>query len=157
MMMLTCDVCALDPGSRHWVTCPSVASFPEGFEYEDQRCQTACFVHRSRLDMPPPDDWKPRRNVRTDSFMMDFENEILGDFDGYVPTGRNRHWDVHWETLVRSRVDPYHPDVTWREYVDWITNGGGDEWFQGSPQANPQPSLKRKLTATTLELERDAA
>jgi hypothetical protein len=135
-MALACDVCAIAPCFHH-LRKPNVASFPAGFDYHEQRCQTACFFHRNVLDMPPPDDWKPRRNHQgpSDSFMMDLENDILRDF-GYVPKGKKRHADPQWAALVRRNVDPHHTDVTWCEYVEWVQGGGGDEWFQedGQPQ-----------------------
>jgi hypothetical protein len=130
--MLACEVCALDPSfsfaTNHRK--PSVASFP-GFEYKGQRCYTACFTHRNIMDMPPPDAWKPRRNASgpRDSFLTDFENDVLRDF-ATPPTGPRRHLDPHWAALVRRSVDPYHTDVTWCEYVEWVQGGGGDEWFQ---------------------------
>jgi hypothetical protein len=129
-MMLACEVCALDPsfsfaaGHRK----PSIASFPVGFDYRGQRCYTACFTHRNILHMPPPDDWSPSRGARN-SFLMDFESEVLRDFDG-MPRGPLRHLDPQWAALVRRSVDPYHTDVTWCEYVEWVQGGGGDEWFQ---------------------------
>jgi hypothetical protein len=131
--MLACEVCAT--GHRK----PSVASFPGGFNYQGQRCQTACFVHRNILDMPPLDNWKPQRNYGAhglnDSFMMDFENDVLRGFDGgYVPKGPRRHLDPQWAALVRRSVDPHHTDVTWAEYAEWVSRGGGDEWFM-----EPQP------------------
>jgi hypothetical protein len=130
--MLACEVCALDPtfsfaaGQRK----PSVASFP-GFDYQGQRCYTACFTHRNILEMPPPDDWKPQRNAQgpRNSFLMDFENEVLRAFGG-APRGPTRHLDPQWAVLVRHRVDPHHTDVTWAEYVEWVRAGGGDEWVK---------------------------
>jgi hypothetical protein len=132
--MLACEVCALDRK-------PSVASFPGGFEYKGQRCYTACFTHRNILDMPPPDDWKPRRNHGPrDSFMMDFESDVLRDFVPRPPKGPRRHLDPHWAALVRRSVDPYHTDVTWCEYVEWVQGGGGDEWFQEAEPSLPGTS-----------------
>jgi hypothetical protein len=186
-MTQACEVCAIDPTTRGWATGlrkPNVASFPSGFDYHGQRCYTACFFHRSVLDRPPPDDWKPRRNAvggPSDSFMMDLENEILRDFGaGYVPKGKKRHADPQWAALVRRNVDPHHTDVTWCEYVSWVSRGGGDEWFlkdEPEPPLEPGPvlqmaalstvfeqlqgpeirNLKRKLEETTLELERTRA
>jgi hypothetical protein len=129
--MLACDVCALDHSTRHWVT-RSVVRLPV-FDYEDHWCHTACFYHRNVLDMSPPDGWKPPRAARTDNFMMDLENNMLADFEGHVPTGKNRHTNPQWAELVRRHVDPYHSDVTWCEYVEWVSDGGGDEWFQDPP------------------------
>jgi hypothetical protein len=178
-MALACEVCAIDPVTRSWAAGkPNVASFPEGFDYEGQWCQTACFYHRNVLDMPPPDDWKPRRNNGgpSDSFMMDFENDVLRDFDGgYVPKNKNRHTDSRWAALVRRNVDPHHTDVTWAEYAEFVSNGGGDQWFMEEKAEEPSTgpalqlaalstvfeqlqgsetrNLKRKLAETTLERE----
>jgi hypothetical protein len=123
---------------------PSVASFPGGFDYRGQRCYTACFMHRNILDMPPPDKWKPPRNGGPhNSFMMDFESEVLRAFGPRPlgsPRGPLRHLDPQWAALVRRSVDPYHTDVTWCEYIEWVQGGGGDEWFQPQePQEVTRP------------------
>ena len=31
---------------------------------------------------------------------------------------------------TKKNVYPHHSDVTWHQYVTWISEGGGDEWFQ---------------------------
>jgi hypothetical protein len=134
VQVLACEACALDTVINFGHRKPSVASIPEGFHYKGQRCYTACFTHRNILDMPPPDDWKPlRNNGHRDSFMMDFENEVLRAFGG-APRGIRRHLDPQWAALVRHRVDPHHTDVTWAEYVEWVRNGGGDEWVKEEAQ-----------------------
>jgi hypothetical protein len=134
VQLLACEACALDSFATSGHGKSSVAHFPAGFEYKGQWCKAACFTHRNILDLPPPDDWKPRRNNSgpRNSFMMDFENEVLRAFGG-SPRGPRRHLDPQWAALVRHRVDPHHTDVTWCEYVEWVQGGGGDEWFQ--PQA----------------------
>jgi hypothetical protein len=140
MEMLACEACAVDiafsfaTGHRK----PSVAPFPEGFDFKGHQCFTACFTHRSILDMPPPDDWRPQRNHSPhDSFLMDFEGEVLRALSD-APRGPLRHLQPRWAIVVRNRVDPYHTDVTWAEYVDWVVGGGGDAWFQDVAEANPQ-------------------
>ena len=31
--------------------------------------------------------------------------------------------------MIQKEVYPYHSDVDWFEYVEWVQNGGGDEYF----------------------------
>ena len=68
-----------------------------------------------------------------DDFMMDFENWCLGKkWDSYKsphPTGKNRYENKNWADMIQKEVYPYHSDVDWFEYVEWVQNGGGDEYF----------------------------
>ena len=70
---------------------------------------------------------------KDDTFMMDFENACLQlqawTFD-YIPQGKKRHTDPDWAKVIKSQVYPHHSDVDWFEYVAWVENGGGDEYFQ---------------------------
>ena len=77
---------------------------------------------------------RPRIRVKPcdDSFMMDFENELLRLWDNRTkeyPKGRTRFMDREWAKLVTSQVYPFHSDVDWDDYIDWVANGGGDQWF----------------------------
>jgi hypothetical protein len=77
---------------------------------------------------------RPRVRVTpcNDSFMMDFENDLLRQWDNRTkeyPKGRKRFMDREWAKLVTSQVYPFHSDVDWDDYVDWVANGGGDDWF----------------------------
>ena len=38
--------------------------------------------------------------------------------------------------MIQSQVYPHHSDVDWEEYVDWVSNGGGDEYFQDLSDAS---------------------
>ena len=62
-------------------------------------------------------------------FLMDFENSCLTDWRGDVPKGPNRHENPQWASMIKSQVYPYHSDVDWFEYCEWVSGGGGDEWF----------------------------
>ena len=42
--------------------------------------------------------------------------------------------------MIQTQVYPNHSDVDWQEYVDWVENGGGDEWFEEEEQ------IKEELT-----------
>ena len=68
------------------------------------------------------------------SFMMDFENACLSqNWDSGIkphPKGNKRYEDPEWAAMVESNVYPHHSDVDWHEYVDWVSRGFGDEWFQ---------------------------
>ena len=75
----------------------------------------------------------PPRNKEFNTFMMDFENSVLSDWDSRTrqhPVGRKRYLDPMWQSLVRANVSPHHSDVTWEQYVEWVAHGGGDDWFQ---------------------------
>ncbi len=105
MEMLACEACAVDiafsfaTGHRK----PSVAPFPAGFDFKGHQCFTACFTHRSILDMPPPDDWRPQRNYNPrDAFLMDFENEILHAMSD-APRGPLRHGRLRRHALNLPR------------------------------------------------------
>ena len=66
-----------------------------------------------------------------DAFLMDFENALFRDWRSQaIPKGPRRHEHPDWAELVKSNVYPHHSDVDWAEYVEWVENGGGDEWFQ---------------------------
>ncbi len=87
--------------------------------------------------------------IERDNFFMDFENSCLecnwhtqpqpfdSPFDSLSfywnkphPKGPKRHEDPEWAAMIQSQVYPHHSDVDWEEYVEWVENGGGDEWFQ---------------------------
>ena len=69
-------------------------------------------------------------------FMMDFENRCLEQnwdsqkHPGFHPLGPKRHEDPEWAAFIQSRVFPFTSEIDWQEYVEWVENGGGDEWFQ---------------------------
>jgi len=66
-----------------------------------------------------------------DDFMRDFENACLKDnWNKPHPNGAKRHENPEWGAMIQSQVYPHHSDVDWEEYVEWVSNGGGDEWFQ---------------------------
>ncbi len=69
--------------------------------------------------------------------MMDWENAILGDWDARngIPRGPRRFENTEWAALIRQHVFPHHSDVDWQEYVEWVSQGGGDEWFQEEEEA----------------------
>ena len=64
-----------------------------------------------------------------EAFYMDFENACLSDFGGEHPKGPDRHKDPAWAAHIKAQVFPYHSDVDWEEYVEWVSGGGGDEVF----------------------------
>jgi hypothetical protein len=86
---------------------------------------------------------RPQEQIRCGNlFMMEFENELLwlwgsrtkgnrtkGTHIKEHPKGRKRFMDHEWAKFVTSQVYPFHSDVDWDDYVDWVANGGGDEWF----------------------------
>ena len=81
-------------------------------------------------------DWSPRRPGRTsfdrpgrDAFLMDFENAVLEDWGRDIPTGPRRFEKAEWAELIKRNVYPNHSDLDWDEYVEWVSQGGGDEWF----------------------------
>ena len=65
------------------------------------------------------------------NFMMDFENACLSqNWAGDPPTGIKRYENPEWAKMIQSQVYPHHSDIDWYEYVEWVENGGGEEWFQ---------------------------
>ncbi len=64
------------------------------------------------------------------SFMMDFENYVLTLWDARngIPTGPQRFEDEAWAALMKTQLE--FSDTCWDEYVAWVRDGGGDEWFQ---------------------------
>ena len=80
---------------------------------------------------------KPERDV----FMMDFENSCL-ELQCFKrmkqhPTGNKRHEHPEWAAMIQSQVYPNHSDVDWHEYVDWVSRGFGDKWFQEEGDVTP--------------------
>ena len=82
--------------------------------------------------------WLPRRPNRClhngpgrDDFITDLENEILRlwNYSIYMPKGPKRFEKAAWAALVQNNVFPHHSDIDWDEYVDWVSNGGGDDMF----------------------------
>ena len=67
-----------------------------------------------------------------DDFMCDFENDVLRCWDARkgVPKGPHRFENQEWAALIKRYVFPHHSDVDWFEYIAWVRDGGGDEWFQ---------------------------
>ena len=84
-------------------------------------------------------DWPPRRPRRTsfesrqgrEDFPMDFENDVLRRWDARkgIPRGPRRFEKAEWAELIKRNVYPNHSDVDWYEYVEWVSAGGGDEFF----------------------------
>ena len=81
-------------------------------------------------------DWPPRRPGPTSfdrpgfhAFLMDFENAVLEDGGRDSPTGPRRFEKAEWAELIKRNVYPNHSDLDWDEYVEWVSQGGGDEWF----------------------------
>ncbi len=74
--------------------------------------------------------------------MMDLENWILEHvwprtaepakglsfyFNKPHPKGRERYKDPDWERTMKSELET--SDTNWEAYVEWVKDGGGDEWF----------------------------
>ena len=76
--------------------------------------------------------------IERDDFMMDFENCCLAyNWDCRKkehPKGPKRHEDSEWASMIKSKVYPHHSDIDWAEYVEWVSNGGGDEYFEMTPE-----------------------
>jgi hypothetical protein len=85
--------------------------------------------------MPPARPGKTKllyMDVQRYSFLMDFENSCLTEHWGVKPhpRGNKRYEDPEWAAMIQSQVYPNHSDVDWYEYVEWVSQGGGDEWFE---------------------------
>ena len=66
----------------------------------------------------------------TEGFLMDFENSCLESFWGAHPIGRERFKHPAWAAHIQANVFPFHSDIDWLEYVEWVSAGGGDDSFQ---------------------------
>ena len=60
---------------------------------------------------------------------MDFENSLLEGWAGPIPQGPRRYEKAEWAELIKKNVYPNHSDIDWYEYVEWVSQGGGDECF----------------------------
>ncbi len=81
---------------------------------------------------------QPRRSLPDDAFMMDWENSILErhwDARNGIPKGPDRYKNAEWAAMIRNNTFPFHSGVTWEEYVQWVREGGGDDWFQEEEEA----------------------
>ena len=83
---------------------------------------------------PWPTTYDSVLDLSRNAFLMDFENECLSqNWDhtkGGHPRGARRYEDPEWAEIIKSQVYPHHSDIDWLEYVEWVKNGGGDEWFE---------------------------
>ncbi len=79
---------------------------------------------------PPTNAAEAERRRYQDNFLMDFENYVLREWDarGGIPTGPRRFENPNWAALMKSHLE--FSDTCWDEYVAWVQQGGGDEWFQ---------------------------
>ena len=80
-----------------------------------------------------------------ENFLMDFENACLEDFRGAHPIGRERYKHPAWAAHIKANVFPYHSDIDWLEYVEWVSNGGGDDWFQDEEDDIQTPVRQGRL------------
>ena len=72
----------------------------------------------------------------TDNYFMDMENDVLAA-GGCKYMDKRRVDDDVWMTKVRANMDtsPERLEARIAEYVEWVKDGGGDEWFQDGFQA----------------------
>ena len=68
------------------------------------------------------------------NFMMDFENYVLSKWDSRqgIPTGPRRYENEDWAELMKGNLEV--SDSCWVDYVAWVSQGGGDEYFQEDEQ-----------------------
>ena len=77
-------------------------------------------------------------SAHQDAFLMDFENFYLMSWKfPHFLKGNRRHEDPEWAKFMKSETSK-HSDVTWEEYVLWVEDGGGDEWFIEPVQDKPR-------------------
>ena len=89
-----------------------------------------------------------------DAFMMDFENSCLeNNWNNSIRVkGPTRHENAEWAAMIQSHVFPKNSEIDWQEYVDWVRNGGGDEWFQ---EDDDETRLEFLLERDAQEFEQD--
>ena len=68
------------------------------------------------------------RQRHLNNFMMDFENHVLREWGACAPRGPLRYENKNWAAHMKSHLE--FSDTCWEEYVTWVQQGGGDEWFQ---------------------------
>ena len=76
-------------------------------------------------------------------FLIDFENSYLSEWDSSKeqhPRGKQRFLHEAWAEMMK-RACHNHSDVTWTQYCHWVSDGGGDEWFQ-EPEAGKVITLR---------------
>ena len=81
---------------------------------------------------------QPRRSPPDDAFLMDWENSIWErhwDARNGIPKGRHRDRNAEWAATIRNCAFSSHTGVPWQEYVQWVLEGGEDEWFQEEEEA----------------------
>ena len=74
----------------------------------------------------------PQEQRDLKKFLLDFENWVLQNkWDARIgiPAGRHRHEDPLWRQVIQEELRDY-PRKTWDQYVTFVLQGGGDEWFQ---------------------------
>ena len=74
----------------------------------------------------------PQEQRDLQNFLLDFENWVLQNkWDSRIgiPAGRHRHEDPLWRQVIQEELRDY-PRRTWDQYVTFVLQGGGDEWFQ---------------------------
>jgi hypothetical protein len=70
------------------------------------------------------------------SFLLDFETWVLQNrWDSRIgiPAGRHRHEDPLWRQVIQEELRDY-PRKTWDQYVTFVLQGWGDEWFQADQE-----------------------
>ena len=79
------------------------------------------------------------------NFLMDFENSYLSEWDSSKephPRGKQRFLHEAWGEM-KKRACHNHSDLTWTHYCEWVSDGGGDEWFQESEAGSVIPMRDR--------------
>ena len=88
------------------------------------------------------------------NFLMDLENSYLSEWDHEQrdnPTGPRRFEDPEWGAMMKRACDA-HSDVSWEQYCEWVSDGGGDEWFQAE-EAGAASSASSARSFTDEELD----
>ena len=73
-----------------------------------------------------------------DSYLMDMENDALHNWDNLaddiVVQKIKRVQNINWINHIRKYIDYDYlhktKDEAIKEYIEWVLNGGGDDWFQ---------------------------
>jgi hypothetical protein len=77
-----------------------------------------------------PNSKSTKELFESNAFMMDFENSCLSDWFNPIPTGNRRFENPEWRIHILKSVYPHHSDIDWHEYCAWVSQGGGDDFFQ---------------------------
>ena len=66
-----------------------------------------------------------------DNYYMDMENSALDKWPKLIIKGKMRILNKEWLEHIKKYIDyGCGLDIAMEEYIEWVLQGGGDEWFE---------------------------